>query len=438
MLLKSNLVLTFFAAYSISIDCPNIINLALGMRMDIRKPAVMDQIREDCCDTDSNPSITYTDVEKLYVVCNLNSRVIEINWYFMNLNGRINGTALTPKLRFLGLNNNALTGSIPNALPTGLLYLDTWENSLTGSLPDPLPTGLVELSVEGNQLTGTVPFFPTSLTNLWLGYPGKLGNHFVGSVSINQPVNFFINGNWITDIIIQDSSKFDDDHCDLSDNPLLGNPHLTPLTNICKMTGLYSANSLPNTISTPKYSSSVAFSTGTSTKVISTVIASVTSVVSISSSLKIPLIPTTTWTSKNTQTTSSDSFSTKNSPSTYKMATHGSTIALPVLPSNTNDFTQDTVLALSEQMFDTNAISFTTYAVTSDSNPSSTFDDFDANLNVNQNLIYEILGIFALIFAALLVAKLVFKNPKVHSKYGRKNSFGTLNTMATKQTASSS
>ena len=73
------------------------------------------------------------------------------------------------------------------------------------------------------------------------------GNHFSGSLRLDNPIDFFVIDNWITDIIVQNTSSLT--VCNLSNNPLLGNPNINALT-MCTKTGLYSAGFLPNTITT--------------------------------------------------------------------------------------------------------------------------------------------------------------------------------------------
>ena len=90
-------------------------------------------------------------------------------------------------------------------------------------------------------------FHPLFNILLWdtfdtFGYPE---NHFTGSLRLNQPIQLYINDNWITDVVIQDNSTLTS-YCDLSNNPLLGNPNIAELTG-CTKSGLYSAEMLPNT-----------------------------------------------------------------------------------------------------------------------------------------------------------------------------------------------
>ena len=309
------------ASYSTSIDCPNVINLALKLEIQIVQPTLWNELKADCC---SSSGITCTS-----------QRVTQISWYNMGLNGTINGTAIPSNVTYLALNDNSLFGSMPSSLPNalvklylyknllngtitsilpngltdlflndnsltgnipslptslttlylygntlngsipytlphGLIVLSVGKNNLVGNIPTPLPNGLTELSMFNNHLTGIIPTllpvglntlilfnnrligdlpaFPSTLQYLEIGFPGYPGNHFTGIVRLNSPINLYINDNWITDIQIQNNTQIDPRNCDLSNNPLLENPHIYGLT-MCIKNGLYSANSLPNTTS---------------------------------------------------------------------------------------------------------------------------------------------------------------------------------------------
>ena len=214
------------------------IQLAFDLGMQTAQPAIWSALQSDCCD--------YGDTR---VSCDGSQRVTEIRWYTMGLNGVINGTAIPTSVTFLHLWGNAITGSIPDLLPSGLLVLDLWGNAITGNIPNVLPSGLITLWLYGNQMSGDLISFPSTIQYLSLGYPGNPGNHFTGTLRINQPIFLLINDNWVTDVVIQDSSQINPSWCDLSNNPLLGNPNIAGLTT-CTKNGLYSAALLPVTRST--------------------------------------------------------------------------------------------------------------------------------------------------------------------------------------------
>ena len=79
---------------------------------------------------------------------------------------RVQATSLT----FLSLDNNQLTGSIPESLGqlTSLQRLYLYRNQLSGSIPESLGqlTSLTELGLSTNQLTGSIPESLGQLTSL--------------------------------------------------------------------------------------------------------------------------------------------------------------------------------------------------------------------------------------------------------------------------------
>ena len=103
-------------------------------------------------------------------------------------------------------------------------------------------------------MSGDLPSFPPTLQYLGLGLSGNPGNHFTGTLRLNRPIELYIYDNWITDVVIQDSSQIDPNYCELSNNPLLGNPNIAGLTT-CTQDGLYSASLLPVTKSTAQLGS---------------------------------------------------------------------------------------------------------------------------------------------------------------------------------------
>ena len=170
------------------------------------------------------------------------------SWWGIGLTGVINETAIPPSVFYLYLYSNAITGKIPSSLPTGLRELYLHANAITGSIPTVLPNNLVTLWLFGNQMSGDLPSFPSTLQNLALGAPGYPGNQFTGSLRLNRAIYLRINDNWITDVVIQDSSGLgtSGNLCDLSNNPLLGNSNIAGLTT-CTKNGLFSMSLLPVT-----------------------------------------------------------------------------------------------------------------------------------------------------------------------------------------------
>ena len=236
----------FYYAYAISIDCPTLLDFSSGLGIQSRQPLIWNQLQIDCCLTSG-------------VTC-IGQRVTRIFWDSMSLNGSINGSingsALPATLEVLSLTYNQLFGVIPQILPTSLTELLIWNNGLSGNIPT-WPAGILKLDVSHNKLTGSLPVSPeglnylhvhdnmlsgdlptfsSSVNDLWLN-----PNYFTGTLRLNKPVSLYINDNWITNVIILDTSALTT--CDLSENPLLGSPTISNLT-ICTKIGLYNASDI--------------------------------------------------------------------------------------------------------------------------------------------------------------------------------------------------
>ena len=248
--LQNSLFNSSFPNYTMPVDCPNLINLAQGLNLNNKQPFYWKALQTDCCTT--------------YGIVCASQIVTQINWFSMGLNGVINGTAVPANLTTLQINSNSLTGPIPLAFPNSLVTLVLNNNVLSGSIPSTLPSNVVILYLQSNKLTGNIPStLPSRLqymylhSNLLVGdiplLPSTLqyiylsNNRLTGTLRLNQPINLYINVNWITDVVIQDKSKITAaSQCDLSNNPLLGNPNINGM--YCNVNGLYSAMLLPNTI----------------------------------------------------------------------------------------------------------------------------------------------------------------------------------------------
>ena len=392
-----------------STDCANVIQFALGLKMDVVNPTLLNQLKLDCCTPIVIPAET-----KLYVTCDSNNRVTEIRWYEMNLNGTINGTAIPIALTYISLASNLLTGSIPNSLPSSLKYLFLSDNLLTGSIPSNLPPGLTHLYVRGNFMTGDLPIFPNSLQYLRLGFPGMRFNHFTGILRLNAPLELYINDNWISGIVIYDYSRLTSANCDLSNNPLFGNPHISNLT-FCIQLSLYNASSLPITVSTAQ--SSV-----------------FTSLSRISSKFNLPIASFIKTTSKVSLITIFERTLTKTiSIYSQPLATRSPITSSLILNQNNESISRNhfsiipTFEPIATELI-LNALKTTTFSVAKgiDSDTSSTGPDIASSF-----LIFG--AVCGLIFLCILVVAcgFIIKHPTIKSKFGRKNSYGTLNTVNT-------
>ena len=269
-----------------SIDCADVRNLASGLNMHLVQPDMMTKLNAfDCCDSINNPSI----------LCVL-TRVKNITWNFLSLNGTLNMSALPatgthfrfignvitggishfpdrvdnfygdnnrfngslpafpsnayalslsmnqfsgdlPEIpvntRILALGTNAIVGQIP-ALPPYLIALSLLGNYLTGPLP-PLGSSLQTLYVYNNNLNGTLPLIPYGVQYL------KLGpfNQMSGSANLSKPYNIDLRDNFIYDLYIKDTTALS--QCNLDNTPLLNK--VTSLT-MCSRNKLYAVTSL--------------------------------------------------------------------------------------------------------------------------------------------------------------------------------------------------
>ena len=261
------ITITSLQVFGISIDCPDIINLAAGLNMNVRQPVKMARIILDCCGASTG------------VVCT-SQRVSQIVWPSLNLNGFINASALPSTLTVLDLGINTIKSTYPNGLPNGVNLLILKNNQIngsivnfpsslqtidltaagviggnlpvlpagfltghfpdnmfTGSIPTPLPSGVATLEIHNNLMSGDLPALPYWLRNLKLGIPGNRNyNVFTGTLLFAQPFQILVNGNWITDVIVTDSSQLT--RCDLSNTPLLGNPNIAGLA-ICTKNNMF-------------------------------------------------------------------------------------------------------------------------------------------------------------------------------------------------------
>ena len=95
--------------FAISKDCPNLINLAIGLSVDIKQTGLMSQVTAYCCTAGG-------------IVCDGLQRAKRIEWQSIGLDGIINETALPDLLTHLDLTTNSLVGAVPLKLPSGLLY----------------------------------------------------------------------------------------------------------------------------------------------------------------------------------------------------------------------------------------------------------------------------------------------------------------------------
>jgi hypothetical protein len=103
------------------------------------------------------------ECEWLYVECDGNGRLTELNLWIENVRSRIPpDLGLLTDLTYLSLRGNQLSGTIPSSLGalTALTSLELGDNQLVGTIPSSLGalTALTRLYLNDNQLVGTMPF----------------------------------------------------------------------------------------------------------------------------------------------------------------------------------------------------------------------------------------------------------------------------------------
>ena len=213
-------------------QCVLMIELGLELHLDKVDPMEMDQVRTDCCLSNG-------------IVCDVEGRVTQIYWTDMGLYGVISPLNIPDNgvLTDLNLFGNKISGVIPS-LPSSLVRIDLSSNRFNGSIPK-LPPNLLSLSLYQNELSGVVPVLPKSLYYLALShseYTDGPQNTIGGNVTLVQPYVVFIQNNDISNVIIYDTSVLS--NCDISDNPLMGNPSITNLT-MCMQFNLYFIGNKP-------------------------------------------------------------------------------------------------------------------------------------------------------------------------------------------------
>ena len=286
--------------------------------------------------------------------------------------------------------NMDLLGSLNGtAIPLGLQHLELYGNQLTGAIPI-LPNGLNHLDLSMNKLTGIIPSpLPNGMTYLHLhqnllsgdlpDFPHTLSFlslGYVGSAGNHNTGSLRLNAPSdlrINDNWITDVIILDTRYLNSGNCDLSHNPLLgnQNIVNLtmCQQNGLYSAGLLPQTKSTLK------------------------------------LYTETTRPLRDTLTVFSTTIYRTTLPSTSIVDTLG-----PIKSTS-----------VPKKFFFTATASATLLG-------SGIVSPI-----VDPQLIYGLLGGFIGLCILVGIAKLVFKHPKMHSKFGRKNSFGTLNTVATKQ-----
>ena len=132
-------------------------------------------------------------------------------------------------IRKIYLNNNLLSGDLVNPLIAILEVLVLDNNLFSGSI-GVLPLELVVFSISNNNLKGLLPAIPSTIKILRIGP----GNQLHGTVNLTAPTVLNLQGNYITNLVIKNTSQLTS--CTLDNTPLL---YLANNYNMCSKNNMY-------------------------------------------------------------------------------------------------------------------------------------------------------------------------------------------------------
>ena len=303
-----------------------------------------------------------------------------------------------------------MSGNIPS-LPQGLSKLNLDTNQFSGPLPAAFPKNLISLRIGRNAgLYGDVTNIVNSnMQYLWLGdQSGNYGTSFTGKLTIIKPLELFIDRNNITEIRITDASDLTGS-CDISYNPLLDNPHLSNL-GVCTRIGLYK---LATSTSAKKISTT--FGSTTTTTTIFPMSSSSTNLFSTKvSTLKTNFVETDQWVSLSPNSEGQYFPHSGAEVTNYELVSTSSFYPTLTIGNNYADDLSD----------------FISQSYTDTGPTSVTFNILPVEAQYISIWVYIAIAAFIGLCILVLVAGKLLKNPVSKSKFGRKNSFGTLNTTA--------
>ena len=357
------------------------------------------------------------------------SLLSSLNWLQLNQN-KIQGdlsfmTSLPVSLVHLDLNSNEISGIIPSINPS-LTYLALYSNFLSGTIPT-FPAGLTVFKVSLNNLMGDVPLFPDSLVDLQMQ-----NNYLTGTVFLTKPQVVFMDNTQISGLIISDISSITG--CNLA-NSLLYASEVSYLASKCDISGIKLTRSHITTKSTR-------FTSITVKGIITSTIATSRSYLLTSSNslfLKATVVNQLTGSNtkgSGTSTTSNLAIMSATKEYATDRASKSSLTLNPEFTSFNNSDINESYYK-SQVAFDDYSQSYNIFTDLSTTTTLATdltlANSADAQFNILDYIyLYAALCGFAALVIALLVASRFVKNPTSKSKYGRKNSFGTLNTVVTK------
>ena len=407
--------------FSAANDCSKVVTIAFALGMNTKNPSMYSSLNLNCC---SNPAT-------LGVTCHgssSTSTVTEIDWSAKGLTGSLSSNLIFPSsltklalqrnleikgdllfmanlpngILYLDMNNNQLTGFIPIVSPS-LKYLSLYNNQLTGAVPQ-IPAGIESLLLSMNPLSGDMPTIPASVNVLEIHH-----TQLSGSIQLSKPITIYIDYTQISFIAIDDASLLNTGICHLGQSLLFYND-IAHLNGICDLAEI--------TMTRPK-STSVRTTATLSTKA-SILLTISNAKASLGSSIFLKV---------NQITTSTSILTSRATPTAPAIITSMLLVTTSFAKLNLNSsmtFSNTSVDSVS---------SVAKYGLTEsqigkdDTNPSeSTLVQFVPDI-----YFFVAIGSFVVLVFAVLIASRFLKTTNTKSKFGRKNSFGTLNTVATNE-----
>eukprot|EP00835_Amoeboradix_gromovi_P002158 NODE_116_length_19003_cov_0.233707.p3 type:complete len:531 gc:universal NODE_116_length_19003_cov_0.233707:16928-18520(+) len=408
----------------------------------------------------------------------LPSNLTTLRLGYNDLNGYIH--SLPGGLVHLELNNNNLFGSIPTILPQELTHLDLSSNNLQSNVPQNLPFTLKYLSLHTNRLTGTFYSMLYGITYLDLHrnqLSGTLTAYFLQFLNIRD--------NQFTDVNVIQKFSLTPLTCDLSNNPLdMTNPHIASLT-MCIISQRSDSDSSTMVETDTILSSSVVNEQSTNVFTSFTIDADKKSMVSkhnlvqdsdsftastatfpksksVEESLSYPNSSRTeeliSFALSSASSSSVSKYSTKKEDENKGTSKQAEYLSFEEIEWHSTAKSSKTSKNESKNTDEIKSINYRTvfksslmstvdwnsaYASMSYDDYTATVPDVDAAKRVSTiqellnspNILYIAAGGLLAAILLVFVAAKVFKHPKMNSKFGRKNSYGTLNTVASRRTA---
>ena len=387
-----------------SVDCPDVVNLAigLGVQNSFLPLNYTSTLSNSCCSVEE-------------IECDANSRVTSISWAHKGLNGKINGSSIPPLIERLHFGfNSRISGVIDDInWPDTLYELNLDDNMISGGIPLNFPVNFLNLRINGNNINGTIPNnWPTNIIGL-----GISRNDLDCDISnIRWPVRL--------------------ERLHLNGNSCIGDVGSIPASLVSLFLGWTQDNpSRFNKITGTLVLNGPAYLDISNTFITDLIISDTRDLESGTCNLSsTPLLGNPNIVNLTTCTVDG----------LYRIPDRTTTVQSKRLSASMKNRTASVTLSNTNAVFissgpSTHSISYSTQNIY----PDSTFsiysstntalpNDGDSSI-ADPNLIIIAVAAFVAICIAIFVAGKLIKNPRINSKFGRKNSFGTLNTIVSKK-----